>query len=176
MTEDMQYTSLLSKPWNSSVKTHKIAKAGWSANKLIGRPNNRNNIDIDDTDSFIPDLSYSHSQQVFGYNSQEHDTVHTTKIEPDMPDFLYSFDSKGPSPGVNGRSVELEKLVEIAEKKWEGKMTDQIVEGEYEVLDTKGENITLTRKGKRCLKQKSRAPQIQDSSEALEEDDGFELI
>ncbi|POS84059.1 hypothetical protein EPUL_004907 [Erysiphe pulchra] len=175
-TEDIHIKSLSSKPWNASVKNNKMAKVGWSASKLNGRPNTRNGIDIDDTDSFVPKLPHSLPQQTSCYDDQEHNTVPPATVELESPDPLYSFDIKGPSPGINGRSVELEKLVEMAEKKWEGKMTDKIVEGEYEVLDVEGENITLTKKGKKNMKLKSRPPQIHGPSEAVDEDDGFELI
>ncbi|RKF61356.1 hypothetical protein OnM2_043084 [Erysiphe neolycopersici] len=175
-TEDVHIKSLSSKPWNASVKTSKMAKVGWPASKVNGRPNTKNVIDIDDNDCFVPKHPHSLPQKTSCYDDLEQNTVPTATVELDIPDPLYSFDIKGPSPGVNGRNVELEKLVEMAEKKWEGKMTDKIVEGEYEVLDAEGENITLTKKGKKNMKLKSRPPQIQSCSEAVDEDDGFELI
>lgn len=176
MAEDTHIKSVSSKPWNASLKTNKMAKVGWSASKINGRPNTRNGIDIDDTDSFVPKLPHSLPPHTSCYDDQDQipDPIATVGLE--SPDPLYSFDIKGPSPGVKGRSVELEKLVEMAEKKWEGKMTDKIVEGEYEVLDCEGENITLTKKGKKNMKLKSRPPHVQVSSKAVDEDDDFELI
>lgn len=86
---------------------------------------------------------------------------------------MYSFDNvKGP-----GRKVELEGLVEKAEKKWREQGTEAIVKGEYEVLDGEGESVVINNKakGKRSPKQKSQTVAAVKSAEG-DDDDGFELI
>lgn len=85
---------------------------------------------------------------------------------------LYNFDNKGPSPGVRGTNVELEGLVELAEKKWAAEQTEKIVRGEYEVLDLNGEEIK--RKGKKSPKQRAARSEI--IVKENEDDDGFELV
>lgn len=93
-------------------------------------------------------------------------------------EILYSFDNKGPSPGQSGRNIDLGGLVDIAEKKWANEQTEQIVKGEYEVLDNEGEVTVLNKsKGKKSPKQKAtRVPPALPKSRDVEEDDGFELI
>lgn len=91
---------------------------------------------------------------------------------------LYSYDNAGASPGVKGRAVGLDSLVEMAEKKWVMEQTDKIVKGEYEVLDAEGETTVLsTKKGKKSPKQKAvkNMPAVVKNVN-VEEDDGFELI
>jgi len=92
---------------------------------------------------------------------------------------LYSFDNAGTSPGVKGRAVGLDSLVEMAEKKWVMEQTEKIVKVEYEVLDAEGETTVLsTKKGKKgSPKQKAikNMPAVVKHVD-VEEDDGFELI
>lgn len=90
-------------------------------------------------------------------------------------DILYSFDNKGPSPGDKGRKVELGGLVDLAEQKWINKKTDEIIKGEYEVLDNSGEIVLPKGKGKKSPKQKAAkvAPVV---PKAGLDDDDFELI
>jgi len=90
---------------------------------------------------------------------------------------LYSFDSAGASPGVKGRPVGLDSLVDQAEKKWVMEQTEKIVKGEYEVLDAEGETTVLSKKKRGSPKQKAikNLPAVAKNVN-VEEDDGFELI
>lgn len=99
-----------------------------------------------------------------------------TAIRDQESGILYSYDNIGASPGVKGRPVGLDSLVEMAEKKWNLEQTDKLVKGEYEVLDNDGETTVLSsKKGKKSPKQKAKnMPLVQDVQ--IEEDDGFELI
>ncbi len=90
-------------------------------------------------------------------------------------EILYSFDNKGPSPGSKGREVDFGGLIDLAEKKWDSKITDKIVKNDYEVLDNSGETTTLSRKNKKSPKQKAKSPATLPKIIA-EEDDGFELV
>ncbi|KAG4443304.1 hypothetical protein IFR05_001248 [Cadophora sp. M221] len=90
-------------------------------------------------------------------------------------DILYSFDNKGPSPGDKGRNVDLGGLVDLAEQKWISKKTDDIVKGEYEVLDNSGETVLLRGKGKKSPKQKAVKVEPVVPKARLEDDD-YELI
>jgi len=94
-------------------------------------------------------------------------------------DILYSFDNKGPSPGVAGRKVDLGNLVEIAEQKWVAEQTEKIIKGEYEVLDNYGETTVLASKNKnKSPKQKATILKNEPSTVKSLVDDGedFELI
>ncbi|KAK0111479.1 hypothetical protein ONS95_001834 [Cadophora gregata] len=90
-------------------------------------------------------------------------------------DILYSYDNKGPSPGDKGRKVDLGGLVDLAEKKWLNKKTEEIVKGEYEVLDNSGETVHLKAKGKKSPKQKATKFEPVVPKAGLDDDD-FELI
>jgi len=90
-------------------------------------------------------------------------------------DILYSFDNKGPSPGDKGRKVELGGLVDLAEQKWINKKTEDMVKGEYEVLDNSGETILLKNKGKKSPKQKAAKAERVVPQAGLDDDD-FEII
>lgn len=101
-----------------------------------------------------------------------------TAVRDQESAILYSHDSARVSPGVKGRAVGLDSLVELAEKKWILEQTDRIVKGEYEVLDTEGETTVLsTKKGKKSPKQKAirNMPAVVKNVD-VEEEDGFELI
>jgi len=101
-----------------------------------------------------------------------------TAVRDQESAILYSYDSARVSPGVKGRAVGLDSLVELAEKKWILEQTDRIVKGEYEVLDTEGETTVLsTKKGKKSPKQKAirNMPAVVKNVD-VEEEDGFELI
>lgn len=87
-------------------------------------------------------------------------------------DILYSYDNKGPSPGDKGRKVDLGGLVDLAEQKWLNKKTEEIVKGEYEVLDNTGETVLLRGKGKKSPKQKA----AKVAPKAGLDDEDFELI
>ena len=87
-------------------------------------------------------------------------------------DILYSYDNKGPSPGDKGRKVDLGGLVDLAEQKWLNKKTEEIVKGEYEVLDDTGETVLLRGKGKKSPKQKA----AKVAPKAGLDDEDFELI
>ncbi|CZT46646.1 uncharacterized protein RSE6_07103 [Rhynchosporium secalis] len=89
-------------------------------------------------------------------------------------DILYSFDNKGPSPGDKGRRVDLGGLVDLAEQKWINKKTEDIIKGEYEVLDTSGETVLLKSKGKKSPKQKAAKAERVTPQAGL--DDDFEII
>ena len=106
-----------------------------------------------------------------------HAAIQIAAAESADAEVLYSFDSQGPSPGSHGRKVDYSGLVERAEQKWEGKETDRIVQGEYEVLDDQGET-TVFRKGKKgSPKQAAKwSPSIIKDVDVMEEDDGFELL
>jgi hypothetical protein len=95
-------------------------------------------------------------------------------------DILYSFDNKGPSPGSNGRSVDLGGLVELAEKKWDSKQTERMVKVEYEVLDEQGETTVLSKskgkKGSPRTKAVKNMASAMTNVDGVEEDDGFMLI
>jgi len=101
-------------------------------------------------------------------------TLIRTSSSASEADILYSFDNKGPSPGGNGRNVDLGGLVELAEKKWVSEQTERIVKGEYEVLDNKGEKTVIS-KGKKKGSPKQQATPVVVKSVA-DEDDGYELI
>ncbi|KAH7386318.1 hypothetical protein BKA64DRAFT_140424 [Cadophora sp. MPI-SDFR-AT-0126] len=90
-------------------------------------------------------------------------------------DILYSYDNKGPSPGDKGRKVDLGGLVDLAERKWLNKKTEEIVKGEYEVLDNSGETVLLKGKGKKSPKQKAAKFEPVVPKAGLDDDD-FELI
>lgn len=105
-------------------------------------------------------------------NSPIQTMIHTNSASD--AEVLYSFDSRGPSPGDKGRTVDLGGLVELAEQKWVSEQTERIVKGEYEVLDNEGEKTVLA-KGKKKGSPKQRAtPAVVKS--VVDEDDGFELI
>jgi len=93
-------------------------------------------------------------------------------------EILYSFDNKGPSPGEQGRQVDLGGLVEQAEQKWAAEQTERIVRGEYEVLNEEGETMTVSKsKFKKSPKQGAIKNQPSTVKRLQgEEDDGFELI
>ena len=112
----------------------------------------------------------------------QHANNATTSIQTAIRDqdssVLYSFDNAGASPGLKGRAVGLDSLVEMAEKKWVMEQTEKMVKGEYEVLDAEGETTVLsTKKGKKSPKQKAvkNMPAVVKDAD-FEEDDGFELI
>jgi len=90
-------------------------------------------------------------------------------------DILYSFDNRGPSPGDKGRSVDLGGLVDLAEQKWINKKTEDMVKGEYEVLDNSGETVLLKGKGKKSPKQKATKVEPVVHKAGLEDDD-YELL
>ena len=101
-----------------------------------------------------------------------------TAIRTQESGILYSYDSVGASPGVKGRAVGLDSLVEMAEKKWMMEQTEKIVKGEYEVLDAEGETTVLSAKKKKgSPKQRAikNSPAVVKNVD-VEEDDGFELI
>jgi hypothetical protein len=89
-------------------------------------------------------------------------------------EILYSFDNKGPSPGDNGRTVDLGGLVELAEQKWVSEQTERIVKGEYEVLDNEGEKTVISKGKKRGSPKQRATPEVVKS--VVNEDDEFELI
>ncbi|CAL3967987.1 hypothetical protein PZA11_006963 [Diplocarpon coronariae] len=98
-------------------------------------------------------------------------------------EILYSFDNKGPSPGNQGRKVDLGGLVDRAERRFLSEQTDKIVKGEYEVLDNDGETTVIRRGGKGGKKSPKQAaikpappsqPTTTETSN-LDEDD-FELV
>ncbi|KAG9234516.1 hypothetical protein BJ875DRAFT_9381 [Amylocarpus encephaloides] len=100
-------------------------------------------------------------------------SVQTLHPELDA-EILYSFDSKGPSPGQKASTVALGGLIEQAEQKWIEEQTEKIVTGEYEVLDAQGEKTVLSRGRKRgSPRQKATKDSIKPS---IDEDDGFELV
>ena len=112
----------------------------------------------------------------------QHANNTTTSVQTAIRDqesgVLYSYDNSGASPGVKGRAVGLDSLVEMAEKKWVLEQTEKMVKGEYEVLDAQGETTVLsTKKGKKSPKQKAvkSMPAVVKNVE-VEEDDEFELI
>ncbi|KAH9211449.1 hypothetical protein DL95DRAFT_188284 [Leptodontidium sp. 2 PMI_412] len=90
-------------------------------------------------------------------------------------DILYSFDNRGPSPGDKGRNVDLGGLVDLAEQKWINKKTEDIVKGEYEVLDNSGDTVLFKGKGKKSPKQKAIKVEPVVPKAGLEDDD-YELI
>lgn len=105
--------------------------------------------------------------------------IHTAIRSATDADILYSFDNKGPSPGVAGRKVDLGNLVEIAEQKWVAEQTEKMIKGEYEVLDNFGETTVLASKKKnKSPKQKATILKSEPSTVKSLVDDGedFELI
>lgn len=102
--------------------------------------------------------------------------THTAEPELIVFDPLNSADNKWPTLGALERNFDLEKLVERAERKWEINMTEKIVEGEYEVLDTEGENVSLTRSRKKGPKGKVDKQLSKQPCTLVDEEDGFELI
>ncbi|KAG0650291.1 hypothetical protein D0Z07_3185 [Hyphodiscus hymeniophilus] len=102
-----------------------------------------------------------------------------TAIRDHDSGILYSFDNAGVSPGMKGRAVGLDSLVDIAEKRWAMEQTEKIVKGEYEVLDAEGETTVLS--GKKGKKGSPRQKAVKTMPTVVkhmdvEEDDGFELI
>jgi len=92
---------------------------------------------------------------------------------------MYSYDNKGASPGVKGRAVGLDALVDQAEQKFNSKMTEKMVKSEYEVLDEQGETTVLS-KGKKKGSPKQKAVKSDSSliwgADGVEDVDGFEFI
>lgn len=106
------------------------------------------------------------------------ETAISTAIREKDEGILYSFDSKIESPNAKGRAVGLDSLVEQAERKWMAEQTDKIVKGEYEVLDTEGEKVSVGKKGKKGSP-KQRAVKTMPSAVkdvTVEDDEGFEFI
>lgn len=94
-------------------------------------------------------------------------------VASDQADILYSFDNRGPSPGDQGRNVDLGGLIDLAEQKFLSEQTDKIVKGEYEVLDHEGETTVIGRgKARRSPKQKA----VKTARPVVVDDDGFEFI
>jgi hypothetical protein len=94
----------------------------------------------------------------------------TSVPRDERPDTLYSFDSRGPTPGGKANRVALNGLIEQAEQKWIAEQTEKIIRGEYEVLDAQGEKTNL-KKGKKSPKQKAKKVES-----VVDEDEGFELV
>jgi len=111
-------------------------------------------------------------QHVNNTNSPIQTLIRTNSTTDD--EILYSFDNKGPSPGNNGRTVDLGGLVDLAEQKWASEQTERIVKGEYEVLNNEGEKTVLTKGKKRGSPKQRATPMVVKS--VVDEDDGFELI
>ncbi|KUJ14153.1 uncharacterized protein LY89DRAFT_130604 [Mollisia scopiformis] len=133
---------------------------------------------VDANDHTISALSKSLLELLPQHVNNTHSPIQTA-IRATDAEILYSFDNKGPSPGVAGRNVDLGGLVELAEKKWVAEQTDKIVKGEYEVLDNEGETTVLASKKKKSPKQRATIVKSEPSnikSLANDEDDGFELI
>jgi hypothetical protein len=77
-----------------------------------------------------------------------------------------------------GREVELKKLVEEAEEKWESGRTEKIVQ-EYEILDRDGEKMKLSRKRAKGRDIRGLGDGVTNSDTGSNEDDngeGFEFI
>ncbi|EHL01341.1 hypothetical protein GLAREA_11668 [Glarea lozoyensis ATCC 20868] len=135
--------------------------------------------------SSLANRRYSHKVDTF-HESNDHTTNPLSKsllsmlpqhmnnatpaISTREPDTLFSYDTRGPTPGQKASRVALGGLIEQAEQKWIAEQTEKIIRGEYEVLDAQGEK-TVLKKGKRSPKQKPKEVQP-----VVDEDDGFELV
>lgn len=163
-SEHKSHANKTSKP--SGVTTSNSGRAG-------GRVSSKNDAIVDANEAAISQLSKSLLELLPQHANNTSSSIQTAIRERQWSDgeILYSFDNKGPSPGTKGREVGLGGLIDLAEKKWDSKITDKIVKSDYEVLDNSGETTTLSKKNKKSPKQKAK------STAALpEEDDGFELI
>lgn len=89
---------------------------------------------------------------------------------------LYSFDRLD----TPNNRVDLGGLVDLAEQKWVNDQTEKIVQGEYEVLDVKGETVLQRQRGRKSPRSKALSRtrgEVKAKTEELPlEDDGFELI
>ncbi|PVH81958.1 hypothetical protein DL98DRAFT_364842, partial [Cadophora sp. DSE1049] len=113
---------------------------------------------IDANDHTSSSLSRSLLELLPQHSNNTESAIQIALREPAVAadaDILYSYDNKGPSPGDKGRKVDLGGLVDLAEQKWLNKKTEEIVKGEYEVLDNSGETVLLRGKGKKSPKQKA---------------------
>lgn len=163
-SEHKSHANKTSKP--SGVTTSNSGRAG-------GRVSSKNDAIVDANEAAISQLSKSLLELLPQHANNTSSSIQTAIRERQWSDgeILYSFDNKGPSPDTKGREVGLGGLIDLAEKKWDSKITDKIVKSDYEVLDNSGETTTLSKKNKKSPKQKAK------STAALpEEDDGFELI
>jgi hypothetical protein len=121
------------------------------------------------------DLSRSLLDLLPQHNQKSSSSIQTAIRASGDEGILYSFDSKGKSPGQKGREVDLGGLVEMAEQKFLNEQTERMIKEDYEVLDADGESVVLASgKGKRKGSPKNNA--VKTEVKVEDDDDGFELI
>lgn len=150
--------------------------AGVNNNAAAGRMVRKVDALVDADDHTSSRLSKSLLELLPQHANNTSGAIHTAIRNQDAG-ILYSYDNAGASPGLQGRAVGLDSLVDMAEKKWVMEQTEKIVQGEYEVLDAEGETTVLKgRKKKGSPKQRAVKSMSEVGQDVVEEDDGFELV
>jgi hypothetical protein len=119
---------------NSGSKDHRNPKANYLGAEDISSVANRRypqKVDaLESNDLITNPLSKSLLSML-----PQHINNTTPAISTREPDTLFSYDTRGPTPGQKASRVALEGLIEQAEQKWIAEQTEKIIRGEYEVLD-----------------------------------------
>ncbi|KAI1004460.1 hypothetical protein K3495_g3752 [Podosphaera aphanis] len=161
----------------STAKSKKPAKSGWSASKTHGRNTSKTSLNTDFPEDSTSQLSKSLLDLLPLQSNLHTSNISTVTAECVRVESKIQRNSdSNPFPVEKGLIIHLDELVDQAEKTWEEKMTERIVEGEYEVLDAQGEKTVLSRKGKKNLKAKYIECKGETPSISPDEDDGFELV
>lgn len=149
------------------------SNSGYYFGSAAGRLDRKVDAKVEANDS-TSNLSKSLLELLPQHANNTNSTIHTALRDANADaGVLYSFDSRGASPGS---SVALGGLVERAEKKWLSEQTDRILRGEYEVLDADGETTVLKGANGKKKSPKQKAARVIQAKDVEDEDDGFELV